>query len=104
MLEGKIGGLFHNRADNPKRTSPVCGVDLSPDFNPSSAAASYVSSDTSCSSPATYYLPFFMDKPGPAYEEWTTNAHEARPGHHYQVLSNNITITIIYLFGAFERS
>ena len=90
MLESKIGNLFHNDAGNPKRTSPSCGVQLKPDFNPSSAAASYVNSDKSCSKPATYFLPFFMNKPGPFYEEWTTNAHEARPGHHYQVSLENI--------------
>lgn len=84
MLERKIQNLFHNDEDNPKRTSPACGVQLGMHFNPSCAAALYRHSDKTCSSPATNYLPFFMDKPGPIYEEWSTNAHEARPGHHYQ--------------------
>ena len=85
MLEGKYRNLFHNEEDNPKRTSPKCGIELKANFNPSSAAQSYRVSDKDCTKPAKYYLPFFLDKPGPIYKEWTTNAHEARPGHHYAV-------------------
>ncbi|EDO42105.1 predicted protein [Nematostella vectensis] len=29
--------------------------------------------------------PVFSERPGPKFEEWSVNAHEARPGHHTQV-------------------
>lgn len=33
-----------------------------------------------------YNIPFFLDNMGPLYSEWSVNAHEARPGHHTQVV------------------
>ena len=54
-----------------------------------SGVPSYLESDPDCDEPAEYFLPFFKNKMGPSYDDYNTNFHEARPGHHLQV--NNIT-------------
>ncbi|XP_048577613.1 uncharacterized protein LOC5510429 isoform X2 [Nematostella vectensis] len=81
-LAEKTVTMFH--FTGKKRTTPSCPVRLEPDFIPVSGAQSYMRSDGTCQSPATYFIPFFLDRPGPKYEEWSINAHEARPGHHTQ--------------------
>ena len=53
---------------------------------------SYLESDATCEEPANYYIPFFKDNMGPKYEDYNTNYHEARPGHHLQVKSNNFCL------------
>lgn len=69
-----------------KHTTPNCPVQLVPDFNPSSAAQSYIKTGPDCRTPCYYRVPFFLENMGPKFSEWSTNAHEARPGHHTQVL------------------
>ncbi|KXJ27498.1 uncharacterized protein LOC110235879 [Exaiptasia diaphana] len=85
-LEGKIIDMFYFTGS--KRTTPSCPATLEPDFTPESAAQSYSRSDATCSHSASYYIPFFMDRPGPRFEEWSVNAHEVMPGHHLQDQGN----------------
>lgn len=83
MLDPHTVNMFH--FSGPKYTTPNCPVDMAPNFNPSSGAQSYRRSTKDCSQNSYYNIPFFLDRPGPKYEEWSVNAHEARPGHHTQV-------------------
>ena len=83
MLEPKTVSMFY--ITGPKQTTPKCPVTLKPDLNPSSGIQSYDQSTKSCDKPATYNIPFFLENLGPKYSEWSINAHESRPGHHYQV-------------------
>ena len=82
MLDPQTTDMFYFYG--PKHTTPNCPVDLAPNFNPSSGAQSYRSSNKECTRNAYYNIPFFLDRPK-KYEEWSVNAHEARPGHHTQV-------------------
>lgn len=84
LLEPKTIPMFHFTGD--KATTPACPVDLQPNLNPSSGAQSYSSSNAECSRSARYNIPFFLDNLGPRFQEWSVNAHEARPGHHTQVM------------------
>ena len=83
MLDPKTNNMFY--FNGPKHTAPNCPVDMAPNFNPSFGAQSYRSSNKACTRSAYYNIPFFLNRPGPKYEEWSINAHEARPGHHTQV-------------------
>jgi len=69
----------------PHRSTPNCPVDMAPDFNPFTAAQSYMQSDYLCSDTANYNIPFWTDNLGPKWQEYDTNVHEAVPGHHLQV-------------------
>lgn len=82
MLDPKTIHMFH--FSGPKHTTPNCPVDLLPDFNPSRGAQSYLRSTKDCRRSSYYRIPFFLSRPK-TYEEWSVNAHEARPGHHTQV-------------------
>ncbi|XP_068679121.1 uncharacterized protein [Montipora foliosa] len=82
MLDPKTVNMFH--FSGPKHTTPNCPVDMKPDFNPSAGAQSYSRSTKDCSRNSYYNIPFFLSRPQ-KYEEWSVNAHEARPGHHTQV-------------------
>lgn len=83
QLEPKLLRMFHWPL-GPRKTTPVCPVEVAINFTPSTSAQSYTSSSRSCSQPAWFRMPFFLDRMGPKYSEWTTSAHEARPGHHLQ--------------------
>ena len=83
MLYPKITDMFYFAGD--KHSTPNCPVELRPDLNPSSGIQSYDASDSMCTKPAHYNIPFFLDRLGPRFSEWSINAHEARPGHHIQV-------------------
>ncbi|XP_078369460.1 uncharacterized protein LOC144653347 isoform X2 [Oculina patagonica] len=86
LLEPKTIPMFHFTGD--KATTPACPVDLRPDLNPSSGAQSYSRNNADCTNSAKYNIPFFLDNLGPRFQEWSVNAHEARPGHHTQVQGN----------------
>ena len=58
----------------------------------STGVPSYLESDERCTEPASYFVPFFKAKMGPKYEDFSTNFHEARPGHHLQVLKIHMQI------------
>ncbi|XP_044163638.1 uncharacterized protein LOC122947990 [Acropora millepora] len=81
MLDPKTIQMFH--FNGPRHTTPNCPVDMLPDFNPSSGAQSYLRSTKDCTKSSYYRIPFFLSRPK-IYEEWSVNAHEARPGHHTQ--------------------
>lgn len=83
MLDPQTTDMFH--FSGLKHTRPNCPVDMAPTFNPSKGAQSYMRSTKDCSRNSLYNIPFFMERPGPKYSEWSVNAHEARPGHHTQV-------------------
>ena len=87
-LDPQTVNMFH--FTGRKHTTPNCPVDMAPDFNPSSGTQSYRPSTSDCTRSSYYNIPFFLDRPGPKYEEWSVNAHEARPGHHTQVNENGI--------------
>lgn len=98
MLDPHTVNMFH--FTGPKYTTPNCPVDMAPNFNPSSGAQSYHRSTKDCSDNSYYNIPFFLDRPGPKYEEWSVNAHEARPGHHTQVeprLHLNTSLMIYFM-------
>ena len=82
LLDPKTINMFY--FTGPKQTTPNCPITLAPDFNPS-AGPNYESGGKECKKNAQYNIPFFLERPGPKYEEWSTNAHEGRPGHHTQV-------------------
>lgn len=85
MKKGKatIGDFFYT--DGPKKSTPDCDVEVIPEYNPSNGVPSYLESDEKCTLPASYFVPFFKAKMGPKYEDFSTNFHEARPGHHLQI-------------------
>lgn len=87
-LHYEIAGLFYYTG--PYKSTPSCPVKIAIDFNPASAVPFYQSSDAQCSRVAAYYMPFFLDKPGPKYEAVSLAAHEARPGHHTQVSAETL--------------
>lgn len=83
MLDPKSTQMFY--FTGKKQTTPNCPVELVPNFNPSAGVPSYRNSDRACTKNAKYFIPFFLERPGPRYMQWSVNAHEARPGHHTQV-------------------
>ncbi|KAK3744963.1 hypothetical protein QZH41_008490, partial [Actinostola sp. cb2023] len=66
-------------------TAPNCPIVMHPHYNPSNGAQFFRRSDTACSKPAQFGLPFFLKDYGPVFQEWSVTAHEARPGHHTQI-------------------
>lgn len=82
QLDPQTCNLFY--FSGSKHTTPNCPIEMNPNFNPSTAAQSYIRSDSYCNVAARLNLPFFIDNYGPRYQEMTINAHEARPGHHTQ--------------------
>ena len=82
MLDPKTVNMFH--FSGAKYTTPNCPIEMSPEFNPS-GGANYEAAGKDCKKNARYNAPFFSSKPAAKYEEWSTNAHEGRPGHHTQV-------------------
>lgn len=82
LLDPKTIKMFH--FSGAKHTTPNCPIETAPDFNPS-AGANYDDGGAQCKKNARYNVGFFSARPGPKYEEWSTNAHEGRPGHHTQV-------------------
>ncbi|XP_031561165.1 uncharacterized protein LOC116297142 [Actinia tenebrosa] len=83
ILSVKVMKLFH--VVGPKISVPSCPVEPKADFNPASPAPTYRKTNTACTNPAGYYIPFFLKKPGPKSDEGTISAHEVSPGHHLQV-------------------
>ncbi|EDO28640.1 predicted protein [Nematostella vectensis] len=82
LLDPRTVNMFY--FTGPKITTPNCPIKVGADYNPS-ASANYESSGASCLQSCRYNIPFFSENYGPVYEEMSTCAHEARPGHHTQV-------------------
>ncbi|XP_031569347.1 uncharacterized protein LOC116303878, partial [Actinia tenebrosa] len=83
LLYPKITKLFYFAGE--KNTAPNCPVEMLPHYNPSNGAQFFRQSDSQCSKPTYFGLPFFLKDYGPVFQEWSVTAHEARPGHHTQV-------------------
>lgn len=81
-LEPKTTHMFYFTGEH--QSTPNCPVQLVSNFNPGTGSQSYRSSDSDCTKPAQYRLPFFMKDLGPKYSALSVAAHEARPGHHTQ--------------------
>ena len=64
---------------------PVCKVKVRFDFSPVNPYHSYGEGDSDCTYLAEINIPFFLERPGPKYEEITVMAHESYPGHHLEV-------------------
>ncbi|XP_066927673.1 uncharacterized protein [Clytia hemisphaerica] len=79
----RIKNLFYTEGAN--KTTPDCKVQIVPDYDPTNGVPSYLESDPDCDEPAEYFLPFFKNKMGPSFDDYNTNFHEARPGHHLQI-------------------
>ena len=99
MLYPKITDMFYFAGD--KHSTPNCPVELRPDLNPSSGIQSYDGSDSMCTKPAHYNIPFFLERLGPRFSEWSVNAHEARPGHHIQVAISKFTFVVVVFFSRY---
>lgn len=84
LIAPKTSDLFHFAGK--RATTPNCPVIMEANFNPAAGYQSYLPADALCTKPASYRLPFWKQRPGPSWEEWGVNSHEARPGHHTQVV------------------
>lgn len=83
-LSPKTNHMFHQTGK--MRSTPSCPVQLVANFNPGTGSQSYKASGKSCSRPSHYRLPFYLKDMGPRYNAISVAAHEARPGHHTQVI------------------
>ena len=86
MLAPKFQSVFYYAGE--KVTAPNCPVEMLPHYNPSNGAQFYMGSDSRCSRPCYFGLPFFLKDYGPIFQEWSVTGHETRPGHHTQVQGN----------------
>lgn len=68
-----------------KITAANCPIEMEPNFNPSKGTMYFKPSDSKCSRPSYFGLPFFLKEYGPKYQEWSVIGHESRPGHHVQM-------------------
>ena len=83
MILPKITPFFY--FSGRKITAANCPVATQPHFNPSQGTMFFKPSDSKCSKPSYFVLPFFLGDYGPKYQEWSVIGHEARPGHHTQM-------------------
>lgn len=82
MLEPTQASAFYFTGS--KRTTPSCPLKLDINYAQKDGVPKYSVSSRSCADPASYSLPFFVDRMGPKFMEWTVTGHEAFPGHHLQ--------------------
>ena len=82
LIKTKIVKLFHFTGE--KRSIPTCPAEPDVNFSPSLGVAVHTPSISNCRFTAKYKLPFFVDKMGSEFMEWTTAVHESVPGHHLQ--------------------
>lgn len=82
-IKPKVKSLFYN--SGLKKTIPSCPIDVFMSLDPNDGVQSYISSESWCDGPAKYFIPFFVDRMGPKYFEWSVSVHEGLPGHHLQV-------------------
>ena len=82
MIHSKLYSAFH--FTGPMNSSPNCPIQMACHYNPSNGAKYFHPSDSECSSPATFVIPFFLEKYGPKFQEWSVAGHEGRPGHQLQ--------------------
>ncbi|XP_020917030.1 uncharacterized protein LOC110254389 isoform X2 [Exaiptasia diaphana] len=82
-ISPKLANLFYFAG--AKRTTGNCPIEMQPHYNPSNGAMYFQPSDSECSQPSYFGLPFFLKEYGPKFQEWSVTGHEARPGHHTQM-------------------
>lgn len=87
-LKKKVQSAFYVEGD--KRILPTCKLKIEFDFSPANPYHSYKEGTADCSRLAVMNIPFFLERPGPKYEEVTVMAHESYPGHHLEVRSMNL--------------
>ena len=92
MFAPKLLPLFYHVGI--KKTMPNCPIEMSSNFNPSSAALSFMQAGSLCLRPAYYKHPFFLNNYGPKFADFSITAHEGWPGHHTQVQGMFITMKI----------
>ena len=83
LIHPQFTDLFH--ITGKRMTLPNCPIEIYPHFNPSQGTMFFSESDEVCSTPTRFTLPFFLERYGPKFQEWSVVAHETRPGHHSQV-------------------
>lgn len=90
IIYPKLSTLFYFNGD--QNTVPNCPIEMEPHYNPSNGAQYFAKSDGACSSTTRYGMPFFLEKYGPKFQEWSLTGHEGRPGHHtqYQGMKNAV--------------
>ena len=83
-LRKKVHSAFYVKGE--KQIQPACEVEVEFDFSPANPYHSYSEGSKKCTTElAKIHIPFFLEKPGPMYEEMTVMAHESYPGHHLEV-------------------
>ena len=85
VIRPKLDDLFYSTGN--KKTTPDCPISVMPYYVPTATFHSYETAMTSACSEftAVQRLPFFAEKFGPKYTEWSTTAREQLPGHHLEV-------------------
>lgn len=83
MINPMLNDYFYFTGE--KKTVPNCPIALKVIYSPLETTISHLASDAKCSHPTELGLPFFLDKYGPRYQEWSIIGHEARPGHSFQL-------------------
>merc|ERR1719193_2981357 len=81
MIHPQLNKVFHFTGD--QASVPSCPIQVVHHYNPSNGAM-FFDKNVDCSKPCQFALPFFLEKYGPKYWEWSVNGHEARPGHGFQ--------------------
>ena len=82
MIEPKLHKVLHFTGEFA--STPSCPLKVVYNYNPSKGSNQY-RHITNCTEPASLRLPFFLEKYGPKYWDWSLNGHETRPGHHINV-------------------
>ena len=82
-IEPVITPLFYETG--PKKTVPACPMEFVAWFQPYVSFHSYNPGDKDCDTKATQELPFFVNKFGPKWTEFTTTARQQLPGYHLEV-------------------
>ena len=99
MMHPLLNDVFHFTGE--KVTVPNCPIEVRPHFNPTLNSMYYEPSDAECSRPSVFAVPFFWEKYGPKFQEWSIVGHEARPGHYFQIQGEKsllIKVPNLYLF------
>ena len=82
MIHPQLNDFFYFTGE--KVSVPNCPIIIKPHFDPSLGSIMSEASDAKCSQPTVFALPFFLERYGPRYQEWSIAGHVARPGHNFQ--------------------
>ena len=94
MMHPLLNDVFHFTGE--KVTVPNCPIEVRPHFNPTLNSMFYEQSDAECSRPSVFAVPFFWEKYGPKFQEWSIVGHEARPGHYFQIQGKELLSCLLY--------